>query len=143
MRYLLPCLPLVALFLSAATTCLAAAPEPATKPSTQPVGPLGFTMKTIDGDDKNLADYRGSVLMFVNVASKCGNTPQYTALEATYEKYKDKGFAVLMPNVFFRYGKVEPDGFKPGDAAEKQKTLGALFQSLTAASPPQLTTQWS
>lgn len=54
-----------------------------------------FTMKDIDGNDVKLEKYKGSVLMLVNVASKCGLTPQYTALQATYEKYKDKGFVVL------------------------------------------------
>ena len=52
-------------------------------------------LKTIDGKDTNLGDYSGKVLLAVNVASKCGLTPQYTALEETYKKYKDKGFAVL------------------------------------------------
>ena len=52
-------------------------------------------LKTIDGKDATLADYAGKVLLAVNVASKCGLTPQYTALEETYKKYRDKGFAVL------------------------------------------------
>ena len=42
-----------------------------------------------------LANYKGKVLLVVNVASRCGFTPQYTALEATYEKYKDQGFVIL------------------------------------------------
>jgi len=54
-----------------------------------------FTMKTIDGKDKSLSDYKGKVLMIVNVASKCGHTPQYKGLEALYEKYKDRGFVIL------------------------------------------------
>ena len=54
-----------------------------------------FTMKTIDGQQKSLADYKGKVLLIVNVASKCGHTPQYTGLESLYEKYKDKGFMIL------------------------------------------------
>ena len=54
-----------------------------------------FTMKTIDGKDKKLSDYKGKVLMIVNVASKCGHTPQYKGLEAIYEKYKDSGFMIL------------------------------------------------
>jgi glutathione peroxidase len=54
-----------------------------------------FTMKTIDEKDKKLSDYNGKVLMIVNVASKCGHTPQYKGLESIYEKYKDRGFMVL------------------------------------------------
>ena len=54
-----------------------------------------FTMKDIDGNDIKLDKYKGSVVMMVNVASKCGLTPQYEALQATYDKYKDKGFVVL------------------------------------------------
>ncbi|MBI1318665.1 MAG: redoxin domain-containing protein [Candidatus Hydrogenedens sp.] len=58
-------------------------------------GPLDFTMKTIDGTEKPLADYKGNVVMIVNTASKCGLTPQYEALEALHEKYADKGLRIL------------------------------------------------
>ena len=54
-----------------------------------------FTMKDIDGKDTNLGQYRGKVLLLVNVASKCGLTPQYEGLEQLYLKYKDRGFAIL------------------------------------------------
>lgn len=54
-----------------------------------------FTMKTIDGKEKSLADYKGKVLLVVNVASLCGFTPQYKDLEEVYLKYKDKGFRIL------------------------------------------------
>ncbi len=54
-----------------------------------------FKMKDIDGKDVKLKKYKGNVLLVVNVASKCGYTPQYEALQATYAKYKDKGFVVL------------------------------------------------
>lgn len=54
-----------------------------------------LTMKDIDGKDVSLGAYKGKVLLIVNVASKCGFTPQYKGLESVYEKYKDKGFTIL------------------------------------------------
>jgi glutathione peroxidase len=54
-----------------------------------------FSMKSIDGDPVNLSSFKGKVVLLVNVASKCGFTPQYTALESTYEKYKDRGFVIV------------------------------------------------
>jgi len=56
---------------------------------------LDFTLNSIDGQPAPLAQYKGKVVMIVNVASKCGYTPQYAGLEALYEKYKDKGFVIL------------------------------------------------
>ena len=54
-----------------------------------------FTVKDIKGNDVSLKDYEGKVLLIVNVASKCGLTPQYEGLETLYEKYKDQGFVIL------------------------------------------------
>jgi glutathione peroxidase len=54
-----------------------------------------FTLSTIDGQPAPLASYKGKVVMLVNVASKCGFTPQYTALESVYEKYRDQGFVIV------------------------------------------------
>lgn len=54
-----------------------------------------FTMSSIDGQPAPLAAYKGKVVLLVNVASRCGFTPQYTALESTYEKYKDRGFVIV------------------------------------------------
>jgi glutathione peroxidase len=56
---------------------------------------LNFTMKSITGQDVNLSQYQGKVVMMVNVASQCGYTPQYKGLEALYKKYSDKGFVIL------------------------------------------------
>src|SRR5688572_16292009 len=54
-----------------------------------------FKVKNIDGREVTLADYKGKVLLIVNVASLCGNTPQYRDIEALYKKYQSKGLVVL------------------------------------------------
>jgi len=54
-----------------------------------------FTVTAINGQPQSLADYRGQVLLIVNVASKCGFTPQYTGLEALYRKHHTQGFSIL------------------------------------------------
>jgi glutathione peroxidase len=76
--------------------------EPTTQPTTQPsVDPTSaapvfrFTMKSLGGSDVNLAQYQGKVVLIVNTASKCGNTPQYAPLEAMYKKYAAQGFVIL------------------------------------------------
>lgn len=74
--------------------------------------PLDFTMRDIDGQSVKLDTFRGKVVLIVNVASKCGFTPQYEGLETLYEKNKDKGFVILgfPANNFF--------GQEPGSEAE-------------------------
>jgi glutathione peroxidase len=54
-----------------------------------------FTLTNIDGQPVPLAQFKGQVVLIVNVASRCGFTPQYAGLEALYQKYKDRGFVVL------------------------------------------------
>jgi glutathione peroxidase-family protein len=54
-----------------------------------------FTVNDIDGQQATLSQYKGKVLLIVNVASKCGFTNQYTDLQELYTRYKDRGFAVL------------------------------------------------
>lgn len=54
-----------------------------------------YSAKSIDGGDQSLEAYRGKVVLVVNVASKCGFTPQYKGLEAIYKQYKDQGLVIL------------------------------------------------
>ena len=57
--------------------------------------PLSGTVKKIDGSEVDLSKYKGKVVMIVNVASRCGATPQYAGLQKLYDTYKDKGFVIL------------------------------------------------
>jgi glutathione peroxidase len=63
--------------------------------SAEPKSIYDFNLKTIDGQPTSLKAYHGKVVLLVNVASKCGFTPQYTGLEALYEKYKDRGLVIV------------------------------------------------
>ena len=54
-----------------------------------------FTLNSIDGQATPLSTFKGKVVLLVNVASRCGYTPQYAALESLYERYKDRGFVIL------------------------------------------------
>jgi glutathione peroxidase len=114
------------------------------------VAPLDVKMKGIDGKDLDLAKFKGKVVLVVNVASKCGNTPQYKGLQELYTKYEGDGLVILgVPANDF--GKQEP-----GTEAEIKKfctdkynvtfpmtakvvVKGAdkveLYQILTAATP--------
>ncbi len=63
---------------------------------TDSASPLNVSMKTIDGEEVNLADkYKGKVVLIVNTASKCGLTPQYKQLQELHEKYASKGLTIL------------------------------------------------
>ncbi|MCM8542819.1 MAG: glutathione peroxidase [Lentisphaeraceae bacterium] len=66
-----------------------------------------FKVNTIDGKEKSLSDYKGKVVLVVNVASKCGLTPQYDGLQKLYEKYQSKGFEIVAFPAN-NFGKQEP-----------------------------------
>ncbi len=91
----------VAVFVGVSTALWSASAE---ENKTDPIGApaaasgasvLGFTVNRIDGTPQPLADYNGKVLLIVNVASQCGLTPQYEALEKLHESKKDGGLLVL------------------------------------------------
>ncbi|HEY8540485.1 MAG TPA: glutathione peroxidase [Steroidobacteraceae bacterium] len=84
-----------------------------------------FTANSLDGNPVRLSDYEGKVLLIVNTASECGFTPQYAGLQQLYDRYRDRGFAVLgFPCNQF-------GGQEPGSAAEIgafcQKNYGVTF----------------
>lgn len=65
------------------------------KKSSDATSIFDFTVKSLEGNDIALSDYKGKIVLIVNTASKCGFTPQYEGLQTLYEKYKDKGFVIL------------------------------------------------
>ena len=78
-------------------------------------------VKTIDGQETNLGGYKGKTLLIVNVASKCGLTPQYEGLEKLYENYRDKGFEILaFPSNDFK-------GQEPGSEEEIKEFCSTNF----------------
>ncbi len=84
-----------------------------------------FSAKTIDGTEKPLADFAGKPMLIVNVASKCGFTPQYAGLEALYRAHRDQGFVVLgFP--CNQFGGQEP-GSEPEIASFCQTSYGVSF----------------
>ena len=101
-----------------------------------PMSVHDFKVKTIEGKETSLADYKGKALLIVNTASECGYTPQYAGLEALYEKYKARGFTVLgFPSNDF-------GAQEPGTNAEikkfcelRYKTTFPLFSKIPVKGP--------
>jgi glutathione peroxidase len=90
---------------------------------------LNEEMETLEGKKVNLAEkYKSKVVLLVNVASKCGNTPQYKPLEALHQKYADQGLAIVgVP--CNQFGKQEP-GSSDEIAAFCEKNYGVKFDML-------------
>ena len=86
------------------------------------MGIYDFTVRTIEGESRGLDAYSGQALLIVNVASRCGFTPQYTGLEALYRRYRPQGFAVLgFP--CDQFGNQEP-----GDEAQIRQFCDSNYQ---------------
>lgn len=133
-----------------ALTCIASLFSPnATMGAELPKSIFEISATDVDGNSKSLSTYKGKVLLIVNVASKCGFTPQYEGLEKIYLQYKDRGFEVLgFPSNDF--GEQEPGSekeikefcklnydvtfplFKKGPVSGKDKQ--AVYQFLTGTS---------
>ena len=98
--------------------------------------PLELTVRTIDGNEKALADYKGKTLLIVNTASECGFTPQYAGLQALYEKYRSRGLEVLgFPSNDF--GSQEPGTCEQIDSfvKDKYKVTFPMFDKVHAKGP--------
>lgn len=113
-----------------------------------------FPFEDIDGNPTSLSEYKGKVLLILNVASKCGYTPQYEGLQAIYEKYQDKGLVIVgFPANNFKgqepgseeeikefctlnYGVTFPMSSKVSVIGEDQ---APLFEYLTSLSNPDFT----
>lgn len=86
LQTILPLIAILALVLQSLSSISVAQETPAA---------LNFTMKSIKGEDVSLSDYAGKVVVLVNVASKCGHTPQYQQLQKLHEDYAEQGVAVV------------------------------------------------
>lgn len=120
--------------------------------------PLTGQMKKIDGSSVDLSQYKGKTVLIVNVASKCGHTPQYKGLQSLYEKYKERGLVVL------GFPANEFGGQEPGSDAEiatfcsskygvtfdmfskivvKGQGMAPLYKTLTESSKPAGDVKWN
>lgn len=98
--------------------------------------PLSGTMKAIDGSDVDLSGYKGKVVLIVNVASRCGATPQYAGLQALYDTYKDKGLVVLgFPANDFGAQEPGSDGEIREFCSTKYNVTFPMFSKITVKGP--------
>jgi glutathione peroxidase len=122
----------------------AEAPKPDVAPAGAPAaaapdGPLiAHAVKTLDGTEQSLGDYRGKALLIVNTASECGFTPQYAGLQELYGRYKDRGLVVLgFPSNDF--GAQEPGTHEEIQAfvSSKYAVDFPMFEKLATKGPEQ------
>ncbi|MFM8634303.1 MAG: glutathione peroxidase [Planctomycetia bacterium] len=98
--------------------------------------PLTGTMKAIDGSDVDLGSYKGKVVLVVNVASRCGATPQYAGLQKLYDTYKDKGLVVLgFPANDFGAQEPGSDGEIKEFCSTKYNVTFPMFSKITVKGP--------
>ena len=98
------------------------AQTPSPTPPPMPDSLYSFQVHTLAGEPRSLDLYKGKISLVVNLASKCGFTPQYKGLEALYEKYKDRGFVILgFPSNDF-------GGQEPGTPQEIQTFCSTTYQ---------------
>jgi glutathione peroxidase len=119
---------------------------------------LDYTLKGLDGKDVNLGQYQGKVVLFVNVASRCGYTPQYAGLQALYQKYDKQGL-VIVGVPANNFGKQEPGSdaeiseFCTGNyhvtfpmlskVSVKGSDITPLYQYLTTHAPTKGDVSWN
>jgi glutathione peroxidase len=110
-RYLMAALLVVGIVLIACSRANTASQNPKTESSMNATSIYDFTLKSIDGKEVSLAEYKGKKMLLVNVASKCGYTPQYKDLQEFYSQYGDKVVVLGFPANNF-------GGQEPGSNAE-------------------------
>lgn len=108
--------------------------EPAATANDDPAYALGFKVKRLDGTEEDLTKYKGKVVVIVNVASKCGFTPQYTGLQKLYDEKKDRGLVVLgFPSNSF---KQEPmDNGRIAESCAADGVTFPMFEKLSVKGP--------
>ena len=124
-------------FALSAAALFATVPAEAAGP--KPVaGPLQYTVKNIEGKEVPLSHYQGKVVLIVNTASLCGNTPQYASLEKLYEKYKGMGLRILaFPANNFGHQEPGSNGEIREFCTAKYRTTFDLFSKVSVKGPDQ------
>ncbi len=123
---------------SALALLMTVAVAPAAQAAPKTPSPLNYTVQDIDGKKVSLSKYRGDVVMIVNTASLCGNTPQYASLEKLYQTYKARGFRILaFPANNFAQQEPGPNGQIKLFCTLKYHTTFDLFGKISVKGPDQ------